>query len=102
MNTPRTQAFRESMLGEFFEVGGRVARPIHPDAYRKAMAFAAGLELELQHCKASHAEVVKRCAILRQRHDLPVDRIPAYNELVRLQETLAGADAGEKINEQIV
>ena len=36
-------------------------------------------------CKAEHADMVKRCALLRERPDLPVDRIPAYNELVRLQ-----------------
>jgi len=36
--------------------------------------------------KAAHADMVKRNALLREREDLPVDRIPAHAELVRLQE----------------
>lgn len=40
---------------------------------------------ELEHVRANHDDLVKRCALLRQRLDLPVDRIPAYDELIRLQ-----------------
>ena len=40
---------------------------------------------ELEDGKANHDDLVKRCALLRQRLDLPVDRIPAYDELIRLQ-----------------
>jgi hypothetical protein len=44
------------------------------------------LEKELQNCQANHKDLVSRCALLRERPDLPVDRIPAYNELIRLQQ----------------
>jgi len=44
------------------------------------------MEKELQNCNANHKDLVSRCALLRERPDLPVDRIPAYNELVRLQQ----------------
>lgn len=43
--------------------------------------------------KANHADMVKRCAILRERDDLPVDRLPAYRELVRLQEAARATPA---------
>jgi len=36
--------------------------------------------------KSAHADMVKRNALLREREDLPVDRIPAHAEPVRLQE----------------
>ena len=41
---------------------------------------------EAAHWMANHDQQVARCSLLRQRPDLPVDRIPAYAELVRLQE----------------
>ena len=46
------------------------------------------LEAEVQHWKSNHDHMVERCAILRERHDLPVDRIPAYQRLIALQEKL--------------
>lgn len=45
----------------------------------------AALKEELREWKANHEQMVRRCAILRERPDLPVDRIPAYEELVKLQ-----------------
>ena len=45
-----------------------------------------GLIREYYHVQANHKNMVDRCALLSQREDLPVDRIPAYEELVRLQE----------------
>ena len=44
----------------------------------------------INHLKANHAELVAKNAILRQRPDLPVDRIPAIKAL---------DEAYEKINE---
>lgn len=44
------------------------------------------LERELDIARKNHKHLVDRCALLRQRYDLPVDRIPAYKELIRLQE----------------
>lgn len=43
-------------------------------------------EKVVKHWKSNHDEFVRRCALLRERPDLPVDRIPAYQELIRLQE----------------
>jgi hypothetical protein len=39
-----------------------------------------------EHWKANHKDMVSRCALLSQRPDVPVDRIPAYRELIHLQE----------------
>jgi hypothetical protein len=39
-----------------------------------------------EHWKSNHKDMVSRCALLSQRPDVPVDRIPAYRELIRLQE----------------
>jgi hypothetical protein len=49
------------------------------------------LRRELAHVQASHADLVARCALLRERPDLPADRVPAYRELLRLQGELAVA-----------
>jgi hypothetical protein len=52
------------------------------------------LESEADHWKANHADMVKRTALLSQRPDLPVDRLPAYREMERLQRELAEVRAG--------
>lgn len=44
------------------------------------------LEAEVQHWKANHEHMVRRNALLSERTDLLVDRIPAHKEMVRLQE----------------
>jgi hypothetical protein len=44
---------------------------------------------EAMRWKADHGDMVKRAALLRQRDDLPVDRIPAYAALVEAQTKLA-------------
>jgi hypothetical protein len=51
------------------------------------------------HWKSNHADQVARCALLRQREDLPVDRIPAYDELARLQGELTNV-RGQLVNLQ--
>ena len=43
------------------------------------------LKKELTHWKANHSDMVNRNALLQQRPDLPVDRIPVYQEMVKLQ-----------------
>ncbi|QLK60841.1 hypothetical protein GE278_08735 [Enterobacteriaceae bacterium Kacie_13] len=43
--------------------------------------------------KSAHGNMVSRCALLRQRTDLPVDRVPAYNALVKAQEEIAAMKA---------
>lgn len=57
-----------------------------PPTVKRLIALARRAKLEPIDSQASHADMVKRNALLRQRHDLPVDRIPAHAELVRLQE----------------
>lgn len=48
---------------------------------------------EVEHWKANHADMVARKALLEQRPDLPVDRIPAYREMERLQRELDRKDS---------
>lgn len=43
------------------------------------------LRKEVAKWKNNHDNAVKRCALLRERPDLPVDRIPAYQEMIKLQ-----------------
>lgn len=50
---------------------------------------------EIQRWKSAHSNMRTRCALLRQRPDLPVDRIPAYNDLVRMQNSLANENKDE-------
>jgi len=45
-----------------------------------------GFRATLKVMRANHKGMVERNALLRQRHDMPVDRLPAHEELVRLQE----------------
>lgn len=40
---------------------------------------------EIQRWKSAHNNMRTRCALLRQRPDLPVDRIPAYDHLIYLE-----------------
>jgi|GEM_PF-5883800 len=62
------------------------------DAEQKANNYeqvSHGLAGELTALKSAHGNMVSRCALLRQRTDLPVDRIPAYNALVKAQDEIA-------------
>jgi hypothetical protein len=59
----------------------------------EAKSAARQAEANARHWQSNHADQVARCALLRERPDLPVDRIPAYKELVRLQQ--AQAQQGE-------
>lgn len=44
---------------------------------------------EIKQLKANHKNMVERNALLRQRPDLPVDRIPAHKQLIELQSAVA-------------
>lgn len=56
---------------------------LEPDGEYVRYEDAAARIAELE---AAHRDLVKRNAMLRERPDLPADRIPAYRELLRLQE----------------
>lgn len=43
-------------------------------------------ENELVQTRNNHRNEVKRAALLKERPDLPVDRIPAYREMQKLQD----------------
>ncbi len=43
------------------------------------------LRKELAHWQNCHKQMVERNALLRDRYDLPVDRIVAYRTLLQLQ-----------------
>jgi hypothetical protein len=51
---------------------------------------------QVRHWRANHAHLVQRNALLMQRPDLPVDRLPAYRELVRLQQALANQELAQQ------
>lgn len=58
----------------------------------RASAFEAGnraMEASLIQLRSDNSNLVDRNALLRQRPDLPVDRIPAHEKLVELQATVA-------------
>lgn len=73
---------------------------ITDDAFRLAKAiYSEGKaeseqENETASWKNAHADLVKRNALLRERPDLPVDRLPAYKQLTedidRLKSMLEG------------
>lgn len=54
-------------------------------------AEIARLIADRDHWKANHDQMVARKALLEQRPDLPVDRIPAYKEMEQLQRELEKA-----------
>ncbi|MGZ8317529.1 MAG: hypothetical protein ACXWVD_00370 [Telluria sp.] len=92
------------MLRAAFDQGRQCERHRHGQLHarigaleRELMAALSGAEHEARqadHWKANHDNLVARCALLSQRDDLPVDRLPAYRELVRLQAMFALRDAG--------
>lgn len=49
------------------------------------LAHVEELMAQVQQWRANHADMVARAALLMQRPDLPVDRLPAYREMERLQ-----------------
>lgn len=55
-------------------------------AWMQACTLLNRMRAEREHLRANHADLVARNALLRERPDLPVDRLPAHDELVRLQE----------------
>lgn len=52
----------------------------------------AALREELARCRSGHTNLVDRNALLRQRPDLPADRIPAHDKLISLQQRLTAAE----------
>lgn len=44
------------------------------------------LRAEVKHWKSNHDNRVEAARLLIERHDLPIDRIPAYKHYLRLQE----------------
>lgn len=60
--------------------------PLMLDVLTAKTSQILSLQREVEHWKANNENLAWRCAVLSQRDDLPVDRIPAYRELERLQE----------------
>lgn len=60
------------------------------------------LQKELTHWKANHANIALRCKLLRDRPDLPVERIKAFDRIEALQnENLALKERNEELSLQI-
>ncbi|MCK5132718.1 MAG: hypothetical protein KAR40_11270 [Candidatus Sabulitectum sp.] len=66
------------------------------------------LKAELSHWKANHADMVARCAMLRERPDLPADRIPQADryrkeiEELRLHIAIAWGSKGQNATADIL
>lgn len=73
-----------AMLG----VDGNLYRDL-PLAVRALQVSERDAMANVRHWKANHDNMVSRCALLSQREDLPVDRIPAHEELVKLQKEVS-------------
>lgn len=61
--------------------GHRDARHACAEIAAEADAKIAGLEAERDHWKANHDEMVQRNKALRDRPDLPADRLPMFEKL---------------------
>lgn len=87
----RTQAARESVAEGATKVHLIARRAIdEKDAeIERLQARVAELTQQEAHWKANHDDLAKRNALLSQRPDLPVDRIPAHAELRALQSASA-------------
>ncbi len=55
----------------------------HREWFDKRIAEASELESMLKHWRSNHDDLKQRLAFVTQRPDLPVDRIPAYEALLR-------------------
>lgn len=75
----------------------RLLRKASDKAFNEQLERAEAAEKERDDLKSAHGNMVTRCALLRQRTDLPVDRVPAYNALVKAQEEIA-AMKGQLVN----
>ncbi|MFS7244432.1 hypothetical protein AB6880_01810 [Rahnella inusitata] len=71
----------------------RLLRKASDKAFNEQLERAEAAEKERDDLKSAHGNMVTRCALLRQRTDLPVDRVPAYNALVKAQEEIAAMKA---------
>lgn len=71
----------------------RLLRKASDKAFNEQLERAEAAEKERDDLKSAHGNMVTRCALLRQRTDLPVDRAPAYNALVKAQEEIAAMKA---------
>ena len=67
----------------------RLLRKASDKAFNEQLERAEAAEKERDDLKSAHGNMVTRCSLLRQRTDLPVDRLPAYNALVKAQEEIA-------------
>lgn len=67
----------------------RMSRNMVADDIISERQISGLLRVEVQHWKANHTDMVNRAAILAQREDLPVDRLPAFSEMARLQARVA-------------
>lgn len=80
---------------ELSENGDHVTYDDHKAKVESLEARIAEQAKEIQHWKANHDTMVTKAAFLSQRPDLPVDRIPAYQELVAVQARIAELEAAQ-------
>lgn len=85
-----------------FEVGKRSPHPHYtvplfttpqpcPEC-EKLKAEREELAAQVTHWKANHASVVEQARILKERPDMPIERVKAYESYVAIQAKLAAAE----------
>jgi hypothetical protein len=65
--------------------------PTYAQMLNLAEHKAERLEKERDHWKANHADLQRRARVLLERHDLPLERVAAYDHVLRLQNGLKRA-----------
>jgi hypothetical protein len=75
------------------QIISRIGREGLEDSSRRLLATAMdeiiALQAEVTHWKANHAREVERARILKERPDMPIERVQAYELIGELQAKLA-------------
>jgi DNA repair exonuclease SbcCD ATPase subunit len=90
-----TEAFKDKLIESLSAGMTKLSADLQEALSREAKDYnelvdeLSKVQADRDHWKANHDQMVARKALLEQRPDLPVDRIPAYKEMERLQSELA-------------
>lgn len=63
------------------------------DEIERLQCQIADLKVNVHHWKANHGLEVQRARILKERPDMPIERVKAYEQIGRLQLALAQIEA---------
>ena len=99
--------WRKSLQATAFDLFGVISKALGIDPKEledphSLVPVIHKLNRELATWKANHADMVERNAILRERPDLPVDRLPTFERLISLQAENRGLKVGLKDLQQLL